>query len=171
MDEPIPERTNCHDPAKAKKLVKDATKYIVVGEQLKGFFFPVTSMCGGRGIRGAEHWQAKLPGEVTIADIEEQLHGVCEEMMSKVRISTHVITRAVALYHLTLTVLQVGCGYPGPIFDSTRASEIPDCGNRLFHKVDRSGTDGHDIGGKDQTFLLEEDNLPIRLANGNSLRQ
>ncbi|RDX81407.1 hypothetical protein CR513_37923, partial [Mucuna pruriens] len=112
-------------------------------------------------------------GGLLLADIEERLHGVCEEMqhMVEIRGSTQVTTRETTLYHLTLVVLQVGCGYLRPIPNSTKTGEVPDCGSGLFHKVDRSRIGCHNLDRKNQMLLLEEDNLSVWLAEQNSVGQ
>ncbi|RDX85432.1 hypothetical protein CR513_33377, partial [Mucuna pruriens] len=91
--------------------------------------------------------------------------------MLKICESTQVTTRTATLYHLTLVILQVGCGYPRLIPNNTRTGEVPDRDGGLFHKMDRGETGCHDLGRKNQTLLLEEDNLSVRLAGQNSLRQ
>ncbi|RDX89909.1 hypothetical protein CR513_28304, partial [Mucuna pruriens] len=48
--------------------------------------------------------------------------------MPKVRRNTQGVAKAVALYYNILAIPQVGCGYPGPLFNGIEIDKVLDCG-------------------------------------------
>ncbi|RDY04061.1 rnhA, partial [Mucuna pruriens] len=110
------------DPTEAKRLARDAARYIVIGGELyrRDFSFPLL-----RCVKGEEARYV----------IKEVHKGVCD---------THIGGRALA-------------------------SKIARAD--YFTKVDRGRARGHNIGGEDQTFLLEEDNMPFGPPSRDSVQQ
>ncbi|RDY01915.1 hypothetical protein CR513_14700, partial [Mucuna pruriens] len=158
------------DLNETKKLVKDAAKYIIIGEQLykRGFSFPLLHC---------------VEGEESQYVVKEVHEGVCDThkggqaldnkiaRVPKVRGGDHDTPKITTLHHLTLAILQMGGGHLRRIPTSSRTSEVFDNGSRLLHEVTRSRASGHDINGKDQALLLEENNMLVLLVGRDSLRQ
>ncbi|RDX86629.1 hypothetical protein CR513_32024, partial [Mucuna pruriens] len=76
----------------------------------------------------------------------------------------HCTNGATTLHHLLMAIPQVGVDILGPF--SLAPGQV-----KLLYQVDRGRAHGHDIGGKDQTFLLEEDNMSFQPPDQDSVQQ
>ncbi|RDY04619.1 hypothetical protein CR513_11644, partial [Mucuna pruriens] len=120
MDEPphrIPKgRATAKRPTEAKKLVRDATKYIIIRGELykRGFSFPLLHC-----VEGEE-------SKYVVKEVHEGVLEICE--------GDHDAPRAAALHHLTLAISQMRGGHSRTIPTSARSSEVSNSGNDYFTK-------------------------------------
>ncbi|RDY12367.1 hypothetical protein CR513_02859, partial [Mucuna pruriens] len=113
------------DPAQAKRLIKEATRYIIIGGELyrRGFSFPLL-----RCIEGKE----------TVKDSRKRV----------MRPQSSYIPSPPPGRSTN------GGGHPKILSTNPRASEVPDRGDRLLYQVGRSRARCHNIGREDQALIL-----------------
>ncbi|RDX67005.1 hypothetical protein CR513_54170, partial [Mucuna pruriens] len=138
------------DPIEAKKLVRDAAKYIIIGGELyrRGFSFPLLHCVEGEesqyvvkevyeGVCDTHIGGRALASKIARAGYYwPTLKNNCMECCQRV-VEVTTTPKAAALHHLTLAISQMGGGHPGIVPTNAKSSEVSDNGNRLLHEMNR----------------------------------